>query len=45
MAKEKLKNKSMAKEKLTNKEYAKELVKLQGKLCLLQEWVKARGCA
>jgi polyphosphate kinase 2 len=43
MAKEKLKNKSIAKEKLTNKEYAKELTRLQGKLCVLQEWVKAKG--
>src|SRR5437763_134378 len=29
--------------KLTNKEYAKELRKLQGELCQLQEWVKAKG--
>ena len=29
--------------KLTNKQYAKELHKLQGKLCQLQEWVKAKG--
>ena len=29
--------------KLKGKEYAKELVKLQGELCLLQEWVKAKG--
>jgi polyphosphate kinase len=33
----------MAKEKLSGKEYAKELVKLQGELCHLQEWVKAKG--
>jgi len=33
----------MAKEKLKGKEYAKELVKLQGELCALQEWVKAKG--
>jgi polyphosphate kinase len=30
-------------EKLSGKEYAKELVKLQGELCMLQEWVKAKG--
>jgi len=29
--------------KLKNKEYAKELVKLQEKLCILQDWVKAKG--
>src|SRR4051812_45294036 len=29
--------------KLTNKEYMKELRKLQEKLCMLQEWVKAKG--
>src|SRR4030095_4345076 len=29
--------------KLKNKEYAKELGKLQEKLCILQEWVKAKG--
>ena len=29
--------------KLKGKEYAKELVKLQGELCVLQEWVKAKG--
>jgi polyphosphate kinase len=29
--------------KLKNKDYAKELVKLQEKLCILQEWVKAKG--
>ncbi len=33
----------MAKKKLKNKEYAKELTRLQGKLCVLQEWVKAKG--
>jgi polyphosphate kinase len=33
----------MAKEKLKGKEYAKELVKLQGELCALQDWVKAKG--
>jgi polyphosphate kinase 2 len=30
-------------EKLKGKKYAKELVKLQAKLCALQEWVKAKG--
>ncbi len=29
--------------KLKRKEFEKELVKLQGKLCALQEWVKAKG--
>ena len=29
--------------KLNSKEYEKELLKLQGKLCVLQEWVKAKG--
>jgi polyphosphate kinase 2 len=29
--------------KLKSKEYEKELVRLQGKLCALQEWVKAKG--
>src|SRR4051794_34133952 len=29
--------------KLSNREYAKELRKLQGQLCQLQEWVKAKG--
>jgi polyphosphate kinase 2 len=29
--------------KLKGKEYAKELLKLQGELCLLQDWVKAKG--
>jgi len=29
--------------KLKGKDYAKELVKLQGELCVLQEWVKAKG--
>ena len=29
--------------KLKGKEYAKELIQLQGKLCVLQEWVKAKG--
>ena len=29
--------------RMKNKAYVKELVKLQEKLCLLQEWVKAKG--
>src|SRR6187455_2404912 len=29
--------------KLKGKEYAKELVKLQGELCALQDWVKKKG--
>jgi len=29
--------------KLKGKEYAKELLKLQGELCALQDWVKAKG--
>ena len=29
--------------KLKNKQYAKELVKLQEKLCILQDWVKNKG--
>jgi polyphosphate kinase 2 len=29
--------------KLKRRTYEKELLKLQGKLCILQEWVKARG--
>jgi polyphosphate kinase len=29
--------------KLKGKDYAKELVKLQAELCVLQEWVKAKG--
>jgi len=29
--------------KLKGKQYAKELAKLQGKLCLLQDWVKEEG--
>jgi polyphosphate kinase len=29
--------------KLKNKKYMNELVRLQGKLCMLQEWVKAKG--
>ena len=37
------KAKDDGKEKLSGKEYAKELVKLQGELCRLQEWVKAKG--
>jgi polyphosphate kinase len=29
--------------KLKNKEYLKELARLQGRLCVLQDWVKAKG--
>jgi polyphosphate kinase 2 len=29
--------------KLKNKEYVKQLTRLQGKLCELQEWIKAKG--
>ncbi len=29
--------------KLKGKEYADELIKLQAELCVLQEWVKAKG--
>ena len=31
------------KKKLKNKAYLKELSRLQGRLCVLQEWVKAKG--
>lgn len=31
------------KQKLKNKDYTKELLKLQEKLCMLQEWVKVSG--
>jgi len=31
------------KKKLKNKQYLKELTRLQGELCILQEWVKAKG--
>jgi polyphosphate kinase 2 len=53
MAKDKDKNKNKNndndndndkdREKLSGKDYAKELIKLQGELCELQEWVKAKG--
>jgi polyphosphate kinase len=33
----------MAKNTLKRKEYEKELVRLQAKLCVLQDWVKAKG--
>ena len=33
----------MANDKLGNKKYMKELTRLQARLCLLQEWVKAKG--
>src|SRR5262247_4044785 len=29
--------------KLKRKKFEKELIRLQGKLCMLQEWVKAKG--
>src|SRR5262249_15003472 len=29
--------------KIKNKKYMKELTRLQAKLCMLQEWVKAKG--
>src|SRR5947199_7750282 len=32
-----------SKSKLNRKEYEKEMRKLQGELCRLQEWVKAKG--
>jgi polyphosphate kinase 2 len=35
--------KTKSKEKLNRKKYEKELVKLQARLCALQEWVKAKG--
>ena len=31
------------KQKLNRKKYEKELIKLQERLCVLQEWVKAKG--
>jgi polyphosphate kinase 2 len=37
------KNDKNGKEKLSGKEYAKELLKLQGELCVLQDWVKEKG--
>src|SRR6185369_9734269 len=36
-------SKSDGDNKLKGKEYAKELRKLQGELCVLQEWVKHQG--
>ena len=33
----------MANTKLKGKKYAKELIRLQGKLCALQDWVKDKG--
>jgi polyphosphate kinase 2 len=42
MAKDKEKDKDKPK-KMKGKEYAKEMGKLQVELCLLQEWVKAKG--
>jgi polyphosphate kinase 2 len=47
MAKDKDKNKDKDKDKsngkLKTKDYEKELVKLQSELCVLQDWVKAKG--
>jgi len=40
--KKKDKNKDKDQKKLKRKDYEKELVKLQGKLCVLQEWVKEK---
>ena len=40
---EKDNGKDKGKEKLKGKEYAKELLKLQGQLCALQDWVKEKG--
>jgi polyphosphate kinase len=40
--KEKVKDKDESK-KLKTKKYLKELTRLQGELCVLQEWVKAKG--
>ena len=37
------KNGKNGKEKLSGKDYAKELLKLQGELCTLQDWVKEKG--
>jgi polyphosphate kinase len=37
------KAKDEAKDKLSRKDFEKELQRLQGKLCALQEWVKAKG--
>jgi polyphosphate kinase len=41
--KDKSQEKDNGKEKLSGKEYAKELIKLQAELCMLQDWVKAKG--
>ena len=48
MAKKKDKDKNQAKNgkgdgKMSGKDYDKELTRLQGELCYLQEWVKAKG--
>ena len=43
MAKLKDKDKDKDKDKLSTKDYEKELEKLQAELCVLQEWVKAKG--
>ena len=42
MAKEEKKN-GNGRPRLKGKEYMKELRKLQTELCILQEWVKAKG--
>jgi polyphosphate kinase 2 len=34
---------STGKQKLSTKDYEKELTKLQARLCILQDWVKAKG--
>jgi len=43
MAKEKEQKNGKASSRLKGKEYMKELRKLQTELCILQEWVKAKG--
>src|SRR5262245_34780540 len=43
MSKDNGKEKNDGNEKLSGKAYAKELLKLQAELCVLQEWVKAKG--
>ena len=48
MAKKKHKDKDQAKngkgdDKMSGKDYDKEMTRLQGELCYLQEWVKAKG--
>src|ERR1043165_420523 len=43
MAKQRKKKKHDDSSELTGKQYEKELRRLQGELCALQEWVKAKG--